>query len=117
MNADGKPLRWSGAGLVRAGFISWQATTPLVVLDITGSRLTLRFRPALLARFLGIETLTAVPDDNLRIFPIQNDRTWKGIDFRLPERSSFRFYTSHREQVLETLTRAGFVVSTDAEVS
>jgi hypothetical protein len=114
MNADSKPLRWSGAGRVPAVFMSWQATTPLVVLELIGSRLTLRFRPALLAKFLGIETLTAIPDDKLRIFLIQNDRTWKGIEFRLPERSSFLFYTPHREQVLETLTRAGFVVSTDA---
>jgi hypothetical protein len=112
MNAGSNPLRWSGAGLVPAGFMSWQATTPLVVLELNGSRLTLRFRPGLLARFLGIETLTAVPDDKPRIFLIQNDRTWKGIEFGLPGRSSFRFYTRHRERVLETLTRAGFVVST-----
>jgi hypothetical protein len=111
MNADSKPLRWSGAGLVPAGFMSWQATAPLAVLELTGSRLTLRLRPALLAKFLGIETLTAIPDGSLHIFLIQNDRTWKGIEFRLPERSSFRFYTPHREQVLEALARAGFVVS------
>jgi hypothetical protein len=108
MNADSKPLRWSGAGLVPADFMSWQATTPLVVLKLNGSRLTLRFRPALLARFLGIETLTAAPDDKPRIFPIQNDRTWKGIEFGLPGRSSFRFYTRHREASARDLDESWF---------
>lgn len=86
----GQRSQWTGAGTIPAcGFGYWQATIPLVVVELAGRRLTVRMRPALLARLAGATTLTAAADDGLQAFPVRSDAIYQGIEFRPPQRSSF----------------------------
>jgi len=60
----GQRFRWTGAGTIPArGFGYWQATIPLVIVELAGRQLTVRLRPALLARLAGAKTLTVVAGD------------------------------------------------------
>ena len=88
-----------------------QATIPLVIVELAGSQLTVRARPTFIVRLLGIKTLTAAADDGLQVFPVRNNATYQGIEFRPQKKSSFYFYTSRRGAVLAALADAGFAVS------
>lgn len=104
-------LRWTGAGRIPAhGFGYLQATVPLVVVEKAGPRLTVRLRPALMARLVGARTLTAAAGDALQVFPVRSNAGYQGIEFRPPLRSSFYFFTSQRDAVLAALAGAGFAV-------
>ncbi len=103
--------RWVGAGTLPGTLGYLQATIPLVVLEVAAERLILRVRPRALGRIAGIDRLTAAPGDDLVAFPVKSNRTWQGIEFRLPTRPSFYFWTRSRGEILDALTSAGFRVS------
>ena len=110
----GQCVRWTGAGTIPAsGFGYLQATIPLVIVELTGSSLTVRLRPAVLARLVGAVPLTAAAGDGLEVFPVRNRASYQGIEFRPVTGSSYCFFTRHRGAVLAGLANAGFPVSQD----
>jgi len=109
-------LRWTGAGMIPAhGFGYLQATIPLVIAELAGPLLTVRVRPAFLARLVGTRTLAAAAGDGLEVFPVRSGATYQGIEFRPAMRSSFYFFTRHRGDLFAALASAGFTVSQDPD--
>jgi hypothetical protein len=71
-------LRWTGAGTIPAhGFGYLQATIPLVIVELAGPLLTVRVRPAFLARLAVTSTLTAAAGDGLQVFPVRSGATYQ----------------------------------------
>jgi len=104
-------LRWIGAGQIPSRhFGCWQATIPLVQVRLVGECLTIRLQPRWLGRLVGADSLDAVPADGVEARCVRNNATWQGIEFKLPQQSSFYFFTSQREAVMAALSRAGFTV-------
>ena len=107
-------LQFTGAGAIPArGFGYVHATIPLVIVELAGTRLTVRVRPALVARLAGARTLAAAAGKGVQIFPVRSGATYQGIEFRPAMRSSFYFFTRHRGDLLAALANAGFTVSED----
>jgi len=112
--SDRLPARWTGAGYIPArGFGYWYVSIPLALLRLDCGGLTVRVRPALFGRFLGAKVLTATPGDGMEAYLVRNSAYFQGIEFRPPRRSSFYFFTSHRDSVVNALADAGFTVSTE----
>jgi hypothetical protein len=105
--------RWVGSGAMPGNLGYVRATAPLIVLEVTGSRITLRWRPKLLAKALeklsGISALQAAAGDAIAIVPA---RSWwqNGLEFRVPGSPSYYFWTAHWEEISAILADIGFTV-------
>jgi len=107
-----KPSRWNGAGQIPARhFGAWNATVPLVQVQLIGEHLTVRIQPRWLGQLIGAESLAAVPADGVEARLVRSNATWQGIEFRPPRQPSFYFFTPQREAVLVALSEAGFTVA------
>jgi hypothetical protein len=107
-------LRWTGAGTLPARAFGYlQATIPLVMVELEGARLTVRVRPAVLARLVGARSLNVTAGDGLQVFAVRSKATFQGIEFRPAQKSSFYFFTRQRGEVFAALASAGFSVSQD----
>ena len=94
-----------------------QATLPLAVLEVSGSRLTLGVRPRFLAKMAGIEDLITQPGPGVICIPVGSNSTWQGIEITGPERPSYYFWTNRRAEVMSYLLQAGFTISQEDGVS
>jgi hypothetical protein len=87
---------------------------PLIVMEVAGSRLTVRLRPKFLARLSGVAPLIAEPGSGLTVTTRQAWLGWgRYIYFRLPGWRPYRLWTPSREQarlMLWCLADAGFEV-------
>jgi hypothetical protein len=82
-----------------------------VQLRLVGGCLAIRIQPRWLERLIGAESLAAVPSDGVEMRLVRDSATWQGIEFKLPQHSSFYFFTSQREAVLAALSQAGFSIN------
>jgi hypothetical protein len=109
--ADLALRRWVGAGTLPGRLGDWEATVPLVVLEIAGSRLTLRLRPKFLAKLTGVDPLAAEASGKIEILPVRPSWRLPGIEFRVPGRASYYFRARNRDEILSQLAGAGFKIS------
>jgi hypothetical protein len=106
---DAPVRRWIGAGFLPGRFGDWGATSPGVVLELAGSRLTLRLRPRFLARLMGIVPLTAEPGSGLTATATKRRGAWGWfIEFRMPGVNPYYFQTLKVDEVFSCMTDAGF---------
>lgn len=108
--ADTAVRRWIGAGYLPGHFGEWGASVPGVVLEVAGSRLTVRLRPKFLARLMGVAPLNAEPGSGLTVTATRR-RSWGWlIEFQLPGERPYYFQTTKLDEVLSCLADAGFEV-------
>jgi hypothetical protein len=88
------------------------ATWPLAVLEVVGSRLSLRLRWP--GRLFGAEELSVTVDELTRVYPIQGLMS-SGVGFTNRDGRDFYFWTGKREEVLEILRGRGYPVSDTVE--
>jgi hypothetical protein len=107
----GGTRRWIGTATMsgRLGLIT--VTVPLACLTLDGSTISLRLRPRLLQRILGVTTLSASQADGVEAFPVRKPRDEKGIEIVMPHGAWCYLGTRTREEVLAALAEAGFTVS------
>jgi hypothetical protein len=108
--------RWSGNGYLPGRFGLW-SVSGLLVLELSGSQVTVRLRPKFLARLMGVVPLTAEPGSGLTITVSPGMRPWGWyLRFQLPdeERYSFQVGSTRKDEVLSCLTDAGFEVKRPA---
>ena len=112
--ADTAVRRWAGSGSVPGQLGIWNVSGPLVVIEVAGSRVTVRLRPKFLARLVGVAPLIAESGNGLTITTQQGTWGWGWlIEFRLPAGQPYRLWTRSPEQahsVLSWLADAGFEV-------
>jgi hypothetical protein len=84
-----------------------------VVVELEGVRPTVRLRPAVLVRLIGVRSLNVTAGDGLQVFAVRSNATYQGIEFRPAQKSSFYFFTRRRWEVLAALANAGFPISQD----
>ena len=107
-----RALHWTGAGKIPARhFGYWQATIPLVRVQLIGEQLTVRIQPRWLGRLVGARALATVPTDGTEVGLIRGNATWQGIEFRPRHQPAFYFFTRRREAMLTALSAAGFTIS------
>ncbi len=105
--------RWVGAGTLPGYLGYWQVSVPLVVMMLSGQRLTLSVRPGLLSKLNGFESLNVEPADQALIRPVRSGRK-DGIELKANGRQSYYFWPmAWRDDVMAALTRAGFQVSNE----
>lgn len=112
--SDKAMRRWAGNGYLPGRFGLW-GVSGLVVLEVSGSQVTVRLRPKFLARLMGVVPLTAEPGSGLMITVSQGMRPWGSyIEFQLPggQRYSFQVGATRKGEVLPYLADAGFEVKT-----
>jgi hypothetical protein len=102
--------RWVGAADVPGNLGRVNATTPLAVLELSGSSLMLRIRPQLLSRFFGIRALRVEPAGVDAIFPAKGRLRASAICIRPHGLPPFYFLVGDRASILTTLGAAGFPV-------
>ena len=105
--------RWVGNGYLPGHFGLWGVTGPLVVVEIAGSRLTLRLRPKFLARLLGVAPLTTEPGSGLRVATARVRAGWGWfVRFQLPGERCYSFQTTatRKDEILVCLADAGYDV-------
>lgn len=104
--------RWVGSGYVPGRFGAWGFSGPVVVVEIAGSRVTVRLRPKFLASGLGVAPLIAEPSSGLAITTRRVRMGWGWlIDFRLPGGRLYSLIINKPGQVLSCLSEAGFEVA------
>jgi hypothetical protein len=106
--------RWAGNGYLPGRFGLW-GVSGLVVLEVSGSQVTVRLRPKFLARLMGVAPLCAEPGSGLIITVSRGLRPWGWyIEFQLPGvlRYSFQAGAARKGEVLSCLADVGFEVST-----
>jgi hypothetical protein len=106
--------RWAGNGYLPGRFGLWGVAGPLVVVEVAGSRVTVRLRPKFLARLMGVAPLIAEPGSGLTVTTSRVRAGWGWfIRFQLPgERHySFQTTTNRKDEVLSCLADFGFEVS------
>lgn len=106
--------RWVGSGNVPGHFGLWGISGPLVVVEVAGSRVTVRLRPKFLARLLGVAPLIAELGSGLTVTATRVRAGWGWyIRFRLPGERHYSFLTTtaRKEEVLSCLADAGFEVT------
>jgi len=107
----GRTSRWTGTATMPGTLGSVTVAVPLACLTLDGSTISVRLRPRLLQRILGVATLSASPADGVEAFPLRKPRDEKGIAILWPHGAWCHFGTSAREEVLAALAEAGFKVS------
>jgi hypothetical protein len=102
--------RWGGGAQLPWLYDQIHAAAPLAVLELTGSSVTVRVRPRVLA--LGLQAaVTLDADDVDAIFPIKTRLAgYEGIGLRRTGGAVTYFWSSRREEMLSALTVAGFPV-------
>lgn len=83
----------------------------LVVVELAGSRVTVRCRPWFLGRLLGVVPLTAEPGSGLTAATARVRLGWGwSIAFKLPGGQEYLFITTEyrKDQILSWLTATGF---------
>lgn len=102
--------RWVGAADVPGTLGRINASTPLAVLELSGSSLMLRIRPQLLSRFFGMRALRVEPAGVDAIFPSKGRLRTSAICIRPHGQPPFYFLLGDRASILTTLAAAGFPV-------
>lgn len=105
--------RWASSGYVPGHFGLWGITGPFIVVEMAGSRLTVRLRPRLLARLLGVVPLIAEPDSGLTVTTARvRTAWWWFIRFQLPGERHYSVETTaaRKEEMLSCLADAGFEI-------
>jgi len=105
---DGAVMRLVGGANVPTAYARVNATWPLAVLVLEGSRLSLRLRWP--GRLFGARDLRVTADELVRVYPIQGFMS-PGVGFRNRDGHDFYFWTYKGQQVLETLRRSGYPIS------
>ena len=106
--------RWAGTGYVPGRFGMWGVKSRLIVVELAGSRLTVRLRPGLIARLFGVAPLVAEPGTGLTITPtLARGGTGRFVWFRLPDERRYAFCATPEDQedIATCLADAGFEVS------
>jgi len=108
--ATGPRGRWGGGAELPWLYDRIHAAAPLAVLELTGSSVTVRVRPRMLA--LGLQAvITLEPDGVDAIFPIKTRLAgYEGIGLRRHGGAVTYFWSSRREELLSALAAAGFPV-------
>jgi hypothetical protein len=102
--------RWVAGGSMPARLGYCNASSGLVVLEVAGSRLSLRLRPMFMAKLLGVNPLEAVSGDGIVISPGRS--LWlRGIEFQRPGIRPYYFWTGSSAEIFSRLSDAGFTVS------
>lgn len=86
---------------------------PLLVVEVSGSRLTVRLIPKFHARLLGVAPLIAEPGSGLTVTTKRGELGWgQSIYFQLPRQAPYRVWTGRQEAqaMLSCLADAGFKV-------
>jgi hypothetical protein len=104
----GAVMRLVGGASVPTAYARVNATWPLAVLVLEGSRLSLRLRWP--GRLFGARDLRVTADELVRVYPIQGFMS-PGVGFTNREGHDFYFWTYKGQQVLETLRRSGYPIS------
>jgi hypothetical protein len=102
--------RWVGAADVPGSLGRMNATTPLAVLELNGSLLTLRIRPQFLSKLFGVRALRVEPVGVDAIFPAKGRLRYPAICIRPRGEPPFYFLLGDRASILTTLATAGFPV-------
>jgi len=104
--------RWVGAADVPSGLGRMKASVPLGLLELTGPSLTLRVRPAFLARMFGTRPLVVTPPDVETVFPARGRLRPAAIGIRPYGQPPSYFLTvdNNRAVILTALGDAGFQV-------
>jgi hypothetical protein len=102
--------QWVGAADTPGGMGRFNASYPLGVLELDGQSLTLRVRPAFLARLFGGHPLVVVPDQVEVVFPSRARLRYKAIGIRPLHQPPSYFLTmgSDRASILSAIASAGF---------
>ena len=103
--------RWTGAADVPGSWGRVNASTPLAVLELDGSQLTLRVRPEFMSRLFGMRTLRVQPADVDAIFPSKGRLRTSAICIRPHGQPPFYFLLGDRAAILTTMAAAGFPVT------
>jgi hypothetical protein len=102
--------RWVGAADVPGALGRMNASTPLAVLELTGSFLTLRVRPQFLARLFGMRTLQVQPFGVDAIFPAKGRLRYPAVCVRPHGEPPYYFLVKDRAPILTALAAAGFPI-------
>jgi hypothetical protein len=102
--------RWTGAADIPGELGRMNASTPLAVLELTGSQLTLRIRPSFLSKLFGMSELHVVPGDVDAVFPAKGRLRSPAICVRPHGQPPFYFLLGDRSSILTSIAAAGFPV-------
>ena len=107
--------RWTGAADMPGSMGRMNASTPLAVLELSGSSLTLRVRPSFLASLFGAKALVVSPDQVEEVFPARGRLRSKAICIRPINQPPSYFLTvgGDRAPILSAIAAAGFRVEWD----
>jgi hypothetical protein len=96
----------------------WGIGGPLIVVEISGPRVSVRLRPNFLAKLLGVAPLVAEPGSGLVVTTAQVRMGWGWyLRFRLPGERNYSFMTTaaKKNEMLSCLAEAGFEVPVQEE--
>jgi len=102
--------RWVGAADIPGNLGRTNASTPLAVLELNVTVLTLRVRPQFLSRLFGMGTLSVEPPGVEAIYPAKGRLRYPAICIRPRGQPPFYFLVRDRASILTTLAAAGFPV-------
>ncbi|MGZ6969152.1 MAG: hypothetical protein ACXVIM_04335 [Acidimicrobiia bacterium] len=102
--------QWGGGAELPWLYDRMHAASPLAVLELSGSSVTIRMRPRLLA--LGLRAIVTLRAEAVEaVFPIKTPMFgYEGIGLRPLGQPVTYFWTSDREQLLTRLRAEGFPV-------
>jgi hypothetical protein len=107
---------WGGGAELPWLYDRIHAAAPLAVLELTGSSVTVRVRPRLLARGLQA-SVTLEPAGVEAIFPIKTRLAgYEGIGLLRTGGSVTYFWSSRREELLSALAAGGFPVGWEERI-
>jgi hypothetical protein len=103
--------RWVGNGYLPGRGGLWGLSGPFVVVEVAGSRVTVRLQPRFFARLLGVEALIADPSSGLTVTtrPVRMG-FGRFIDFQLPDGRPYSLITNRSNEVLSCLAEEGFQI-------
>jgi hypothetical protein len=105
--------RWVGGANLPGTLGRINATTPLAVLDLGPSSITLGIRPKLLAGMFGVSSITLTRSDDAEVFPVRRRLGTRGVGVRRNQAAPVYFWTTQPEEVLQAVASADWPVSWD----
>jgi hypothetical protein len=105
--------RWVGGANLPGTLGRTNATTPLAVLRLGSSSISLDVRPKLVARMVGLSPITVTRSDNVVVFPVRSRFGTRGVGVGQKGVAPLYFWTTKREEVLQALASADWSVSWD----
>jgi hypothetical protein len=105
--------RWVGGANLPGALGRMNATTPLAVLRLGSSSISLDIRPKLITRMLGVSSTTLARSDDVEAFPVSSRWGTRGVGLRRNGAAPLYFWTTQPEELLQALASADWPVSWD----